>query len=292
MCDPNNPFAALIQDSSEEKKSTKNLVESSQKDVEFEDIFGITLDKNASEKRQLVYLEELAKTFNARELDLSTLEHALFERLFLSNPKEFVYCNTELLDSDWLEEKVIVYLFNCYRRANDLVKDQKTRGDVFSLILRNAATALKQPDLYDNQDVFVQLYNILDDNTDISYMFFDDVCHELLNDEEGLEAAKDPFFGLLKLVHVDIAKSSITAISPKIWPFLQYFASKEKSAELFLEYCAPKEPVTAGIRYSDTLLGALFSISILPKVPNASYEFFTNPLDHVSKFHVNLFCNK
>lgn len=284
MCDPSNPFAALIQDSSDEKISPKNPVEKPGKEIEFEDVFGFTLDKSASKRRQLVYLEELAKTFNARELDFSTLEHALFERLFLSNPKEFVYCDTELLDSDLLEEKVIVYLFNCYRRTNDLVKGQKTRADVFTLILRNATTALKQPDLYYNQDIIQQLYDILDDNSDISYMFFDDVCHELLKDDEGIEAVKEPFFALLKVVHVEIAKSSITAISPKIWTFLQYFASREAMAELFLEYCAPKEPVTAGIRYSDTLLGALFSISILPKVPNASYEFFTNPLDHVSRF--------
>lgn len=281
MCDPTNPFAALIEEESDENKLEQGKEYNSGSN-EFENIFGFTLSKTASEKRPLVYLEELATSINTTELNQSTVEHALFERLFLSNPKQLVFCKIKL-DSDLFDERVINYLFSCYSNAvNDSTINEKTKETVTALVMRNVVTALKQPDLFDRQNIFQQFYKILTSNNMLAVGFFEDVCTTFKNDEDGKKGMQEPFQQILKIIHIDVAQSDISTVNPNIWNVLDLFCNREELADILLHYCTPKENI-AGLLYANTLLGALLSISALPKVANGSYEFFTNPLDKVNK---------
>lgn len=49
-----------------------------------------------------------------------------------------------------------------------------------------------------------------------------------------------------------------------------------------MDYCKPSN-ADVGRNYADNILGALLSLSILPKTNNGTCEFFQNPLDPVIK---------
>lgn len=146
-----------------------------------EEIFGFTFNKKTSAAKKIVYLEELAATFQNGELDLENLEHALFERLFLTEPKEFVYSSKEGVDEDACEKKVILYLYRCY--LNIGVAGDKYKGRILDLIMRNVLTSLKQPELYENQDLYKQFYEVLKEDQPNSDQFFFDVYNAALSDE-------------------------------------------------------------------------------------------------------------
>lgn len=99
---------------------------------------------------------------------------------------------------------------------------------------------------------------------------------------EHSEGMKTPFTTLLKQTHVDIAKSSVTTLCPHIWDILIFYSTRTYLADILLDYTTPSEHRRAGLAYCNTLLGALFCLSILPKSPAGTYEFFTNPLNNVS----------
>lgn len=96
-----------------------------------------------------------------------------------------------------------------------------------------------------------------------------------------MDGMREPYTNVLKLVHVDIVKSRITDMSPVIFDILQLFASNENLCNVFMDYCQPSN-VDIGRNYADNILGALLSLSILPKTNNGSYEYFQNPLDSVN----------
>lgn len=176
-----NPFAALVED---------NTIHSKRKDIDsiLQDIFAFTLDFNISEKKQVLYLEEVAKTFNRNDLDVSILQHALFDRLFMCNEENLTIKNTKqrFRNTHASEEKVIIYLCNCYRNLNDennLEADEKLK--IKSLIIQNAVTALLQSEIYEGQQLENQLIDVLKDNIGSSNSFFKDICKGVLDEDDG-----------------------------------------------------------------------------------------------------------
>lgn len=101
---------------------------------------------------------------------------------------------------------------------------------------------------------------------------------------------KEPYKKLLEIIHIHIAKSTITNFKPVIFDVLKLFTKNENLCNIFMEYCKPVNPDN-GIHYANTILGALLSISILPKLNNGSYEFFQNPLDPVMIYNILLILN-
>lgn len=79
---------------------------------------------------------------------------------------------------------------------------------------------------------------------------------------------------------MDVAKATSSAFPPYVFEILDIYASNEALALVLLDYCQPKDS-NNGIEYANTLLGAIFSVSVLPKVPNGSFEYFQDPLDQV-----------
>lgn len=79
----------------------------------------------------------------------------------------------------------------------------------------------------------------------------------------------------------EINKSSLVNCNQSLFNYFYVLINKEDVAELFLDSCFPK-PLNVGSKYAMTPLGALFNLSILPKIPMGEYEFFSNPMDQVS----------
>lgn len=162
--DNENPFAALLQ-------STPNKTEKSKQEAParnlLEDVFGFTLVEEIAEQNNLVYLRDLAEMFPQRRLDVEILEHALFERL--------------LLEDEFKIEKVLLYLYECY--SNIGILDEETRTAVKAIILRNIITSLKQPDLYPEQNVNQQLFNLMQTDFSSTKPFFEDLYSAFENDE-------------------------------------------------------------------------------------------------------------
>lgn len=163
--DPGNPFAALVQDLNAEAKTEKSKKPPISSVLE--DIFGFTLIEENARKRNLIFLKELAEVFPQRSLDIEILEHALFERL--------------LLDGDEKVEEVLMYLFDCYCKLEAI--EGETLESVKAIIMRDIVTSLKQPDLYTDQNVSQQFFNLA--NTDFSSKlgFFEDLYTSFVNDE-------------------------------------------------------------------------------------------------------------
>jgi ubiquitin conjugation factor E4 A len=272
-----NPFAALVED---------NTIHSKRKDIDsiLQDIFAFTLDFNISEKKQVLYLEEVAKTFNRNDLDVSILQHALFDRLFMCNEENLTIKNTKqrFRNTHASEEKVIIYLCNCYRNLNDennLEADEKLK--IKSLIIQNAVTALLQSEIYEGQQLENQLIDVLKDNIGSSNSFFKDICKGVLDEDDGGEAIlKENLTKILLALTSEIRKANIINFDYKIFTVLNVLISEEYLASIFLDVKPPK--FTVGSDYARTPLGALLDVSILPKVPNGIYEHFQDPTDQAS----------
>lgn len=91
---------------------------------------------------------------------------------------------------------------------------------------------------------------------------------------------KDVYLRLLKLIHMDIAKATLLTFNINLLNILIKFSNNEQLASTLLDYCQVRNN-SVGIEYSNTLLGALLSISILPKTVQGEYNFFLDPLDQV-----------
>lgn len=166
--DNENPFAALLQ-SSAAKPEEEPKTGPPSSDV-LEDVFGFTLiEKNAVE-RHLVFLRDVAEVFPKGQLDVEILEHALFERLLLKDENKV--------------GAVLQYLFDCYGKSE--VLDQRTRSAVKAIIIRNVVTALQQPDLYAEQNVYQQLFDLLLTDFCEKQQFFEDLYEACVNDEGKL----------------------------------------------------------------------------------------------------------
>lgn len=105
-------------------------------------VFGLTLrqDNNSCAQSSLVYV------------DADSIEHAVFERLMLPNPKP----KTQDVDGHVIETQVITYLYECYYR----LKHYQVNGDLeeivgkaCQIVLQNVNTALQEPDLFQYQEV-------------------------------------------------------------------------------------------------------------------------------------------
>lgn len=133
-----------------------------------ENVFKFTLNKDTDPKTKsqpLIYLEELAVASNSSTIDLELLEHALFERLLLENPLSYLINGSKNLDLKITLKECITYLFECFKDVYMYRKSTKSESEewikavdsIIQLIVRNAATALRQPDLYSSQDIYAQV---------------------------------------------------------------------------------------------------------------------------------------
>lgn len=90
------------------------------------------------------------------------------------------------------------------------------------------------------------------------------------------------YMDFLKLMHTDVTNFTIISYDVNILNVLKLFVECNKLAPIFLEYCCPKDPNT-GYNYADTLLGSIFTISVLPRISEGEFSYFQEALDKVSE---------
>lgn len=244
-----------------------------------EDVFGIALstrEVNETLKRRLVLV------------NVDSVEQAVFERLMLPEPELKLIPDDKPglapCDSHALEKQAIPYLFESFRRLQRYQSRREfsnvSADEIRQIILQNVATALREPELYEEQEIHSQFLGLfMDENipkTQITAFVRNVVAELQSSDEEnGADNVATSFGPVLDIIHKEAAQSNL--IFHSYWfAVLDIFASIEPTAKLIITHSTPKE--AQGRAYADTLLGALLNLSCLPKTVGHPFEFFIEPL--------------
>lgn len=177
--DSSNPFRNLFGNNNEStsddsQESPINAMDQKINSL-IEHIFSITINRTPQKNKQLIFMEELAAINpNKTLMNMELLEQALFERLLLTNPRDYLIPNNaEYNETENIaEEKVILYLYGAYERLSKWSRNENEASlnaeydTINQLIIRNASTALKQPELYENQSLSEQWLTVLRNYTD------------------------------------------------------------------------------------------------------------------------------
>lgn len=203
--DPSNPFCNLFGNETvtdapvqvAEPTITINLMDQKVNAL-IEHIFSITINRTSKKNKQLVFMEDLAAANTPTVLmNMELLEQALFERLLLTNPRDYLIPNNTQNDetNDIAEDKVILYLYRAYERLwkwNHNENDDSLKKEcetIKQLILRNASTAQKQPELYENQSLADQWLTLLRnylDEYECKCEFLSKVVADVASDNEPM----------------------------------------------------------------------------------------------------------
>lgn len=262
-----------------------------------ENTFLLTVNKIPQKNKSFVYMEDVASN-DSNYFTLELLEQALFERLLLPNPSDYLIPNDISMIQNRLviEEKVITYLFGVFelneinrKTANGNQTLVNTYNRMEELILRNVSTTFKQPEIYGGQNISTQLCDILqftNDNVDdlsVHEKFFTLAVQEVFKDEDNqqeiITSLKTIFNPIFVRIHSDIKLCTLITLQKYILPALLIFVSDKHNhhlANLLLDYSTPNIKAE-GVKYSDTLFGQLLCLSIMPKNNNGPYEYYENP---------------
>lgn len=293
----NNPFRALITENEEKtEKSSSPPVQINALDKKInslvEDVFKISVNANPTRKVQLVFMEDFAEQ-SCWNLDI--LSAALFDRLMMDQPQDFVIPN-DILDDNTncvVESRALVYLFQCYvRNAINNNPNDSIKLDAYSkikeMILLNVGTLIKQPDIR-GQCISSQIIHIFSNEDDeLVGEFLSGLVKEVLSDDDpdchqSLKTVFDAVFADMKR-----RVQSATLITLEVWiiPSLIHFVSDKsnpKLAELLLDNITPPAQEKSCL-FSASLVGQLLRLSILPKNGDLDrYEYYDNPLDAQSQ---------
>lgn len=205
---------------------------------------------------------------------LESIEMSLFERL--------MSLSFEGGDSG----KVVLYLYNSYVRLR--TESNKKQSNVLevlsSLIFRNLSTALKEPELFAEQNIGAQFIEIFKDNeindTSVRDQFLSSAIKKALEDADDDMArnVKETFFKCFDECLKAVRQATMITLDKWILSFLVAFSSDKSNpamANLFLDYITIP-PECDGIKYANTLLGQLLCLSITPKNNQGPYEFYDN----------------
>lgn len=143
----------ILLDESRSSEKDSNISEEGLKEQQLQkfiaDVFCITLQERIKFKhdKPLVYIET------------DSIEHAVFERLMLSDPVSKLVngaSKDDIIDQHIIEPSIIIYLFDSYCRLQAYERDNELVDSVAELrriIFRNVGTALQEPDFYEDQEV-------------------------------------------------------------------------------------------------------------------------------------------
>ncbi|KAL9929061.1 ubiquitination factor E4A [Glossina fuscipes fuscipes] len=279
MGNADNPFAALLADS--KANINKELIE---------DIFLFTLrpqTRERSKERALLCLADVIVNDSSPETGMGEelLSHAVFERIMLGNTREYLIPG--LNEEDAIQTDTIVYLHRAYIACEEF-KQQRSNlaadcDAIRTLIITNVSTCMRQPDLFPGRTVCEQWRDIINISEEYctreTMDFLVECIAKIYIDEETLEALgalKANFYPLLGKVQTEISQANLVTLKKKIFWLLNFFVKEKRTpqmGEILIDFTTPN-PNANGAAYMDTLIGQLFSISILPKNQNGPYEFF------------------
>ncbi|XP_058800280.1 ubiquitin conjugation factor E4 A [Phymastichus coffea] len=241
------------------------------------DVFGITLyhEKKKKPTRQLVFI------------NTDSVEHAIFERLLLSEPESSLIAKESTkgqdLDSHVVQTEIIPYLFESYcrlqrYRISDGAYD--TVENIRKIIMRDTSTALQEPDVFVGQEIHAQFLTLFINGgivgTELS-SFMGGIVEHICAENKGSESEtiNSAFSPLLDIIHKETTNGNLLVCKQYWFGILQIFASLEPLAKLIIAHSTVRNNI--GKAYADTLLGSLLSLSSLPKTPSAPFDFFDKP---------------
>ncbi|XP_012529354.2 ubiquitin conjugation factor E4 A [Monomorium pharaonis] len=239
-------------------------------------VFGITLREDSDAQGSLVFI------------DSDSIEHAVFERLMLPDPKP---AKARDIDNHVVETQVITYLYECYCRLKHYQIDgcEDNVRNACQIVLQNVNTVLQEPALFQSQEVYSQFVALfVDDITSKTELlsFVSGIVEELIsaNSKSDIDdLIKKSFSPVLNIVRKEAAQSNLFTFRHQWFALLNTFSTIEPLAKLIICHSTPrKKENVQGCVYSDTLLGVLFSISCLPKKAKDSYDLFEKPLQEPS----------
>ncbi|XP_076286750.1 ubiquitination factor E4A isoform X2 [Lasioglossum baleicum] len=249
------------------------------------DVFAITLHETGVNQR-LVFI------------DVDSIEQAVFERLMLSDPESKLVTlqdtqrNTSTpVVPHILENQAICYLFECYCRLQRY-RNEKELDDIVErmqqVILQNAGVALQEPDLFQGQEIHSQFLTLctLEGKSTWSFRiltsFVDGIVNKLQteNKEQAADIIAASFSPILDIIHKEVAQTVLGSFSQSWFTILNVFSSIEPLAKLLIRHSTPQS--TQGRAYADTLFGALFSLSCLPKSKDEPFYLFEKSFQQTS----------
>ncbi|XP_037026552.1 ubiquitin conjugation factor E4 A isoform X1 [Bradysia coprophila] len=296
----NNPFRALITESKEKTEissssSPQMQINPLDKKINslVEDVFKISVNANPMRKVQLVFMEDFAERSNCWSLDI--LSAALFDRLMMDQPQDFVIPNDVLDDNTnyVVESRALVYLFQCYaRNAKNNTPNDSIKLDAYSkikeMILLNTGTLIKQPDIR-GQCISSQIIHIFSKEDDeVVGEFLSGLVKEVLSDgdPDSYQALKTVFDSVFADMKRRVQAATLITLEGWIIPSLMHFVSDKsnpKLAEFLLDNITPAAQEKSCL-FSASLVGQLLRLSILPKNGDLDrYEYYDNPLDAQSQ---------
>ncbi|KAI5697018.1 hypothetical protein M8J75_003871 [Diaphorina citri] len=220
----------------------------------------------------------------------------------MAAPKDmnkFVECPSPR-DNHIIETECITYLNECFNRLyNDNVKslvDNDSYKQVKDLIIRNICTALKQPGLYESQNLNVQIIELFKScqySVEQFTTLFSHIVADFIQTEDPAEVDSlllSAFQPLLNQVSKDFRSASLLLLPMHHFDLLLCFASIEKLATTLIRVSQVKhsnenEP-PPGYLFEETLFGSMLNISCLPKhhqihAPMSVFnEFFSKPHEY------------
>ncbi|XP_017154449.1 ubiquitin conjugation factor E4 A [Drosophila miranda] len=274
MASVQNPFAALLQEGSTADGVSHKLVE---------EILLFSLNKESGGNQTLCLADVVVDT-SEDTLCEDLVAAALFERLMLSDTSECLLAGGGGKGSGeaW-ETNAITYLHGAFIRCERMEGPKKTASSTIQeLILNNASTCMRQPDLFAPQSFatqWLELFEQASEHDASTQEFLVRVACKVVEEDEPLEALgalKAIFYPLLTELQKLIAKDNLITIKKNVFWILGFFVKDKRAAvlgELLIDYTTPN-PKAKGGEYMDTLLGHLLCISILPKTQTGKYEFF------------------
>ncbi|KAI5721312.1 hypothetical protein M8J77_019052 [Diaphorina citri] len=259
-------------------------------------VFGVTLRPNGT---GLLNVKEFCSE-DTELISLEMLEQLLFERLLIADNIESYLIGPSPRDNHIIETECITYLNECFNRLyNDNVKslvDNDSYKQVKDLIIRNICTALKQPGLYESQNLNVQIIELFKScqySVEQFTTLFSHIVADFIQTEDPAEVDSlllSAFQPLLNQVSKDFRSASLLLLPMHHFDLLLCFASIEKLATTLIQVSQVKhsnenEP-PPGYLFEETLFGSMLNISCLPKhhqihAPMSVFnEFFSKPHEY------------
>lgn len=253
MASSDNPFAALL--SQTKSGIDKQLIE---------EIFLFTLKKDQSsftnsKKKALLCLADVIVSDSGtdNEMGEELLAHAIFERLMLSDTKVYLVAGSD--EEDALQMDGMLYLhrafMTCVRAKQTYAERKDDCEKILSLIITNASTCMRQPDLFPGRTVWEQwrdIFQMFEDIDSTNTMEFLVLCvKKIYTDDEPLEALgalKANFYPLLGKIQADISQANLITIKKNVFYLLSFFVRDKQipqMGEVLIDYTMPN-PNTNG----------------------------------------------
>ncbi|XP_063221072.1 ubiquitin conjugation factor E4 A [Bacillus rossius redtenbacheri] len=258
-----------------------------------ENVFRFTLNKSTT-TRNVVFLDEVTCADPKLLSDIDVLGQALFERLLLEEPSTHVINKDDKEFTSSLsytvERNAISYLYECFKSfwetlsSNNIENFDTIGTKIKELIFRNVATALKQPELFEDQDVYTQLLDVFSEEMydfALLKLFINGTVQEIVAGEEDetnvQETLNTSFYKTLDAIHMHVSKSTLFSVNMKFLEFLQIFSSNQYLSLVLIDHSTPQIK-SLGRTYANTLIGSFLNLSCLPGNADGQYLYYDDPL--------------